>query len=119
MGSEYPNGPGTNQYMDNDELFYKAIALAEAEPIPPLRNGNLNDLELEIAYRQAQVEFDDVPTLAMVHSSVIQMTLNLRKIITPYANMARLHKRLLDVGFLFKEGRVHLPKSGKSSVDIS
>lgn len=96
--------------MTNDEIFYKAIALAEDNPLPLLRNGNLNDLELEIAYRQAQVECDDTPTLAMVHSSAIRMTLNLRKIITPYANMARLHERLLEVGFVFKDGRIHPPK---------
>ncbi len=105
--------------LTNDQLFYKATALAEDNPILPLRNGNLNDLELEIAYRQAQVEHNNAPTLAMVHSSVIRITLNLRKTITPYANMACLHKRLLETGFVFKHGRVHLPKSGKSSVDTS
>ncbi len=96
--------------VTNDEIFYKAIALAEDNPIPLLRNGNLNDLELEIAYRQAQVEFNNHPTLAMVHSSAIRMTLNMRKLITPYANMTRLHERLLEVGFVFKDGRIHLPE---------
>lgn len=96
--------------ITNDEIFYRAIALAKADPIPSLRNSNLDDMELEIAYRQAQIEFNDTPTLAMVHSSVIRMTLNLRKIITPYANMARLHERLLEVGFVFKDGRVHPPE---------
>lgn len=96
--------------ITNDEIFYKAIALAEDNPIPLLRNGNLDDLELEIAYRQAQIEFNDTPTLAMVHSSAIRMTLNMRKLITPYANMDRLHERLLEVGFVFKDGRVHPPE---------
>lgn len=100
--------------MTNDEIFYKAIALAEAEPIPLLRDGSLNDLELEIAYRQAQVEFSDTPTLAMVHSSVIRMTLNMRKVITPYANMARLQDRLSEVGFIVNDGRIYLPKGGSN-----
>lgn len=104
-------GPKSFKMETWDSAFFAAANAATLEPIHALRregDGNAES-ELEIAYRMAEHYQGGAPTLACVHSFAIQVTLNLRGTITPYAHMEHLLKTLRAAGFRFGGGRIYPP----------
>jgi hypothetical protein len=98
-----------------DASFGWAVKRAGVVPISALHDGGTADLEIEIAYRMAENYAVGPPSLALVHSYVIQVHLNLHSLLTPitaYANMARLKERLQEAGFVFDAGRISVPEKG-------
>jgi hypothetical protein len=92
-----------------DDLFDQALLKTEANPIPALRGGDVQEKEIEIAYRMAAIYQDGPPTLAAIHSFVIQVNLNVGikgRPITRFSNLTRLQERLAEAGFRFEGGRV-------------
>jgi hypothetical protein len=97
--------------MNWTDIFDQAVLLAEQNPIRALRQGPIENTELELAYRMAQIWNDNTPRLATIHSFAIQISLNLapKRPITPYSNMKHLQESLIAFGFRFEGGAVHWP----------
>ena len=94
------------------ETFAEAQEWAREHPIPAchVEGGGPRLAELEIAYYMATADAGGPPTLAGVHSFAVQVTLNVAREITPYANMARLQRWLQGAGFQFEGGKVLPPE---------
>ena len=103
------------------EQYELACQMAELCPLSTLhREDGSAEAEIEIAYRMAELHMQAVPSLACIHSFVIQVALNLWGRITPYANLKRLEAFLQERGFVFYEGRIYpsLPSWIEQSEDL-